>query len=125
MVQQHSQANEGIGELEDTSARLSRLRIKSQIWRKMNRVSETYGISSYVPTMCNESPKEEEEEKEVESIFEEIMVQTSQMLICAYKFIKLKEQVYLSTKISVSGRAILQKWKISSDSPDNQALREC
>ena len=35
----------------------------------MNRVSETYGISSYVPTMCNKSPKEEEEEKE-ESIFE-------------------------------------------------------
>lgn len=88
MVQQHSQANEGIGELEDTSVRL-------------------------------------EEEKEVESIFEEIMAQTSQMLICAYKFIKLKEQVYLSTKISVSGRAILQKWKISSDIPDNQALREC
>ena len=44
----------------------------------MNRVSETYGISSYGPTMCNESPKEEEEEKEVESIFEEIMAQTSQ-----------------------------------------------
>ena len=75
----------------------------------MNRVSETYGISSYGPTMCNESPKEEEEEKEVESIFEEIMAQTSQKLICAYKFKELKELVYLSTKISVSGKAILQK----------------
>lgn len=75
--------------------------------------------------MCNESPKEEEEEKGVESINEEIMAHASQLFICAHKFKELEEWAYLSTKISVSGKAILQKQRINLDIPEKQALREC
>lgn len=52
-----------------------------------------------------------EEEKEVESIFEEIMAQTSQMLICAYKFIKWKNRYIYQQRFLYLAEAILQKMK--------------